>query len=101
MASEKPIRRVVFREAVNTPGDGVIVKRADNSNEQRVVGSSTERVFPTRGAIGSKLTYKLYLQEPWIIIEHPTSRLRCRYPLSMVQEITFEEDIPKSSGAGA
>jgi hypothetical protein len=96
MAIIKKIRRVQFREAINPPGDGVIIKRSDGRNEQRIINGSTENVFPTRGAIGGKPDYNLSFCDGWVFVEHPQSRIKVRCPVSMVREVVFDEDVPGS-----
>lgn len=101
MAAEKTLKRVVFREPVDMPGDGVITARTTGGNEHRIV-SDTESIVPTRGAIGGgKARYAIFWSEGFVIIEHPQSRIRVRVPASMVKSMVFLDDVPQAKAAVA
>ena len=101
MAAERALRRVVFRESVDMPGDGAIVQRSGGINEQRIVGDG-ETLIPTRGAIGGgKSKYLIFWSEGFVLIEHPVSRIRVRVPASMVKSMVFDDDVPKAKAAVA
>ena len=66
-------------------------------NEQRLVGPSPENMLPTRGAIGSgKPQYLLWWSDGMVIVEHPSSHVKMRYPMAVVRELMFAEDVPSS-----
>lgn len=94
MATAKEIARVMFREAVNLPGDGQRKRDGANVDRINVIGSSTESIFPVKTGVGIRVAYKAYWQDGWVCIEHPTSKVVVRYPASMVREMVLAEDVP-------
>jgi len=93
MAMRKVIR-VAFRDGVNMPGDGIT-----RGGVRQIVGGTTETVVPPRGMTGSKLNYGIGFQDGLIVVTHPGSNISMRYPMSMVRELTFEEDVPAEKKA--
>jgi len=93
MAMRKVIR-VAFREGVNMPGDGIT-----RGGTRQIVGGTTETLVPPRGMVGAKLVYDIGFSDGLIVVTHPGSRIAMRYPMSMVKEVTFEEDVPAEKKA--
>lgn len=86
----KELVRVQFREGVNIPGDGMVLP----DGSRRLVGPNTEPVLPQRTGMGVRMVYKLFWSEGFVVVEHPVSHVKMRYPASMVREMTFAEDVP-------
>lgn len=93
----QPLVRVQFKENVNFPGP--------DAKDPGKVGE-IDGVFPRRGSVatlGGKATsaYRAFFCEGFVVLEHVMSKNKVRYPMGMVKEAIFEEDVTEQLKAQA